>query len=213
MGVWIAVPARICTLYVTTDLRELRDGRRPSVFGESDCGGGAPACSSAVGLVEASSYISIVCSSFVISDMTLASSSRLVGGVEMGGDALDVARALADWIALVDGMDDTDMGEPSRAAMVDKESPSRSRGRYFAAGDGSDAQRRLPVSRALLEQQCQRTRVLGAHALPRKCRWVNQACTEVRANATVMATWSEVERGLRGGSKEDWFTHPGKHIH
>ena len=92
----MAVPARICTLYVTTDLRELRDGRRASAPDVSRAGSGVsvPVCASAVGLAEASSNSSVVCSSFVISDMTLAPSSRLVGGVEMGGDALDVARAV-----------------------------------------------------------------------------------------------------------------------
>src|SRR5690242_13437405 len=86
VGVCIAVPARIWTLYVTTDLRELRDGRRPSVLGVSGWTSGMPTCAPAVGLAEASSYSSVVCSSFVISDMMLAPSSRLVGGVEMGGD-------------------------------------------------------------------------------------------------------------------------------
>lgn len=78
----------------------------------------------------------------------LAPSSRLVGGVEMGGDALDVARAPVCWTALLDSMDDIDIGEPSRAAMVVERSPYRSRGRHFVAGQVSDAQRRSDLTGA-----------------------------------------------------------------
>jgi hypothetical protein len=85
-------------------------------------------------MAEASSYNSVVCSNFVISDMMLAPSSRLVGGVEMGGDALDVARAPVCWTAMFDSMDDVDMGEPSRSAMVVEGSPCGSRGKCVVAG-------------------------------------------------------------------------------
>lgn len=51
------------------------------------------------------------------------------------------------------------------------------------------------------EQQCQSTRVAGAHALPRRCRLVNQACTGVRADATDMAKGREVDCEWRVGRR------------
>jgi hypothetical protein len=66
--------------------------------------------------------------------MTLAPSSRLVGGVEMGGDALDVARAPVRCGALLESMDDVDVGEPSRSAMAVEGSPCGSRGKCVVAG-------------------------------------------------------------------------------
>jgi hypothetical protein len=68
--------------------------------------------------------------------MTLAPSSRLVGGVEMGGDALDVARAPVRCSALLESMDDVDVGDPSRSAMAVKGSScgSESRGKCVVAG-------------------------------------------------------------------------------
>lgn len=188
---------------MTTDLRELRDGRRPSVFGVSCAESGVSVGASACDVAEASSYTSVVCSSFVTSDMTLAPSSRLVGGVEMGGDALDVARAPVCWTAVLDSMDEVDMGEPSRSAIVVGGSLCGSRGKCVVARQGSDAQRRSPVLRALAEQQCQSTRVAGTHALPNRCRRVNQACTEVRADATSIATPSEVDCELRVGRRRE----------
>ena len=112
---WMAVPARICTLYVVTDLREALAGRRISLLAAS----GAVVCAgAAVSLVickpGASSYTSTACSILVISDMTLASSPRLVGGVEMEGDALDVARAspcLSVCTVMLERVEDVEVGE------------------------------------------------------------------------------------------------------
>jgi hypothetical protein len=56
-----------------------------------------------------------------VSDKTLYSSSRLVGGVEMEGDALDMMRTSACfsvWTVMLDKVDEVDVGEAFRAAMA-----------------------------------------------------------------------------------------------
>src|SRR5688572_27479585 len=65
---------------------------------------------------------SLNCSILVVSDSTLCSSSRLVGGVEMEGDALDMMRMSACFsvcTVMFDSVDEVDVGEASRAAMVE----------------------------------------------------------------------------------------------
>jgi hypothetical protein len=67
------------------------------------------------------SAMSPACSAFVLSDRTLYSSSRLVGGVEIDGDALDMIRASTCFsvrTVMLDSVDDVDDGEASRAAMA-----------------------------------------------------------------------------------------------
>jgi hypothetical protein len=56
-----------------------------------------------------------------MSDKTLNSSSRLVGGVEMEGDALDMARTstcFSVWTVMLESVDDVDVGEAERVAMI-----------------------------------------------------------------------------------------------
>lgn len=72
-----------------------------------------------------------------MSDTMLYSSSRLVGGVEMEGDALDMMRTSACfsvWTVMLDSVDDVDVGDASRAAMA---SGAQSRGRGCVACPGA----------------------------------------------------------------------------
>lgn len=132
----MAVPARICTLYVATDLRELLAGRRLSVVASTvlglSCDG---VVSQSVSRADASSCTSTICSILGISEATLASSPRLVGGVEMDGDALDMARmsaCLSVRTVMLDTVEDVDVGEVSRSAMVVGDKGCNAcRGRYL----------------------------------------------------------------------------------
>jgi hypothetical protein len=149
VGVWMAVPARICTLYVVTDLRELLAGRRLSLLaapGAVVCAG--PEVAPVICSPGASSYTSTACSILVDSDSTLASSPRLVGGVEMDGDALDMARAsacLSVRTVMFDRVEDVEVGERSRSAMVAEERRYSARRGRGLEGRGTDAQRRSTV--------------------------------------------------------------------
>lgn len=130
----MAVPARIWILYVVTDLRELLAGRRLSLLACSGVGVSADgAASHASSTTVTSSKLSTTCSILGISERTLASSPRLVGGVEMEGDALDIARSsacLSVRTVMLDRVDDVDVGERSRSAMlVGEEDCNACRGR------------------------------------------------------------------------------------
>lgn len=102
-------------------MRELRAGRLLSELGASGAGWDDGCASAGATGVEASSWTSTGCSIFAASDRMLASSPRLVGGVEVGGDALVVLRDAACfsvWTVMLDNVDEVDVGDVSRSAMV-----------------------------------------------------------------------------------------------
>lgn len=106
-----------------TDLRELRVGLRLSALGVLDGVVSSPGVLGNARGVESSSASSKTCSTLVTSESTLASSSKLVGGVELEGDALDIAQILACLsvcTVIFDRVDDVDAGEMPLSAMLAK---------------------------------------------------------------------------------------------
>jgi hypothetical protein len=157
-------------LYVVTDLRELRADRRPSLGGMPRAVSGVSGASSGARGMEAVPKDSASCSTFVASESTLYSSSRLVGGVEMEGDALDMARTSTCFsvcTVMLDSVEDVDVGEASRAAMA------RALRERLARCDGRvGATQRRGLGRG------SRGRANAVTVSPERCNGANEECGE-----------------------------------
>lgn len=117
----MAVPARIWTLYVVTEAREALTERLPSLGGTSGVGCGVSWTSGSAGVSGRSTPESACDSIFAVSERTLDSSPRLVGGVDIGGDAVEEAREACPFRRCAvpeEVAEAVDVGDVSRPAMA-----------------------------------------------------------------------------------------------
>jgi hypothetical protein len=135
-----------------------------------------------------SAVTSINSSVFAFSDCTLYSSSRLVGGVDMEGDALDMMRAsicFSVWTVMLESVEDVDVGDASRAAMFGKAQLLVAL-RWVVLRRGSDAKERSMVWA---------TRDARAATVPK--------CTRCK-QATTFATSDQIDRGCKNRLTGFW---------
>lgn len=108
-------------MYVVTEAREALTERLPSLGGTSGVGCGLVWTSSSAGVSGRSTTKSACDSIFAVSERTLDSSPRLVGGVDIGGDAVEEAREAWPFLKCAvteEVAEEVDVGDVSRPAMA-----------------------------------------------------------------------------------------------